>query len=96
MNWIDSKACASRRFCESCRGDAEWRASLLKSGVVNERDFACPYGMDKTGLGSLIAAVATPIARVLRLSCVDPNTKKLRPESKCSQRRRALNQIRIG
>ncbi len=45
------------------------------------------------GLGDLVSAVATPIARTLGLGCVDPATKQLRPESGCAQRRAALNRL---
>lgn len=44
-----------------------------------------------SGLGDLVASVATPIARALGLPCIDPATKQLRPESKCAQRKAALN-----
>jgi len=44
------------------------------------------------GLGDRIAAVATPIARVLRLPCIDPATGQLRPEAGCSKRRKQLNE----
>lgn len=47
----------------------------------------------KKGLGDLVAAVATPIARALRLPCIDPVTKQLRPESGCAQRQAALNRF---
>jgi len=43
------------------------------------------------GLGDAVASIATPIARVLRLSCVDPATKQLRPESGCAKRKAAWN-----
>lgn len=43
------------------------------------------------GLGDAVASVATPIARVLRLSCIDPATKQLRPESGCAKRKAGLN-----
>ncbi len=43
------------------------------------------------GLGDVVHAVALPIARILRLPCVDPATKKLRPESPCAARRNKWN-----
>lgn len=46
----------------------------------------------RLGLGDAIAAVATPIARALNLSCIDPATKQLRPKSPCAKRKAALNQ----
>lgn len=45
------------------------------------------------GLGDLIGAVATPIARALRLPCIDPATQQLRPESGCAKRKAALNRL---
>lgn len=44
-------------------------------------------------IGDAVAAVATPIARVLRLSCIDPATRQLRPESGCAKRKAALNRL---
>lgn len=41
--------------------------------------------------GDVIAAVATPIARVLGLPCIDPDTKQLRPESGCARMKNNLN-----
>ena len=45
----------------------------------------------RPGLGDLIGKVATPIARVLGLSCIDPKTKDLRPASPCAKRKAWLN-----
>lgn len=45
------------------------------------------------GLGDAVAAVATPIARALRLPCIDPATKQLRPESGCTKRKARLNAL---
>lgn len=55
-----------------------------------------PAGLLRRALGALrlgdkVAAVATPTARVLRLDCIDPETKKLRPESGCAKRQRRWN-----
>lgn len=44
------------------------------------------------GLGDLVEKLAKPIARALRLKCLDERAN-LRPESKCAQRRAALNRI---
>lgn len=43
------------------------------------------------GLGDLVAAVATPIARALGLPCIDPATQQLRPESGCAKRKADWN-----
>jgi hypothetical protein len=47
----------------------------------------------RRGLGDLVAAVATPIASALKLPCIDPATKQLRPESGCGKRKAALNRL---
>jgi hypothetical protein len=56
-----------------------------------------PYGRCRhgaappLGLGDAVAAIATPIARALKLPCIDPATKQLRPESPCSKKKNFLN-----
>lgn len=44
-------------------------------------------------LGNVISKVATPIARAMDLPCIDPVTQNLRPDSRCAQRRDALNRF---
>jgi len=44
--------------------------------------------------GDVIASGATPVARAFRMSCIDPATKQLRPESKCNKVRQDLNEHR--
>ncbi len=44
-----------------------------------------------TNLGDKISAVATPIARALKMDCIDPETNQLRPESGCAKMRDNLN-----
>ena len=41
--------------------------------------------------GDLIASVATPIARVFHMDCIDPTTNQLRPTSDCAKMRDNLN-----
>lgn len=43
------------------------------------------------GLGDKIAEIATPIARALKLPCIDKNTGKLKPDSGCQKRIDYLN-----
>lgn len=51
-----------------------------------------PYGdCERFGLGDLVAAVATPIARVFKMDCIDPATNDLKPESPCGQRKADWN-----
>lgn len=45
----------------------------------------------RLGLGDLVASIATPIARAMHLSCIDPATQDLRPESACAKRKAWLN-----
>lgn len=47
----------------------------------------------RKGLGDKVAAIATPIARVLKLGCIDPATKEPRPESNCAKRKAKLNEL---
>jgi len=97
----------------ACRNDAAFRASLLASGLVRERDFECPLGArigqteglpeppsihrPKMGLGDVIEKMAKPIARALKLGCLDAGGK-LRSNSPCAKRREAANRFgrRIG
>lgn len=50
----------------------------------------------RKGLGDMIAIIATPIARVFRLKCVNKKTGRLRPGSRCDRRKLRLNQITHG
>ena len=42
-------------------------------------------------VGTAISKVATPIAAALRMDCVDPVTRQLRPGTPCAQARDALD-----
>ena len=55
------------------------------------RQIAVRIGAIK-GAGDVVALVATPIARVLKLDCVDQKTQELKPESDCSRRKREMNE----
>jgi len=46
---------------------------------------------ERTALGDKIAAIATPIARALKMPCIDPETKTLRPDSGCAKMKARLN-----
>jgi hypothetical protein len=50
----------------------------------------------RPGLGDLVSSVATPIARALKLPCIDPATRQLRPESGCAKRKALLNKIHLA
>ena len=89
------------------RRSAAHREALLKASriekpyvIIDQADFEALQirfikspSPTKPGLGDLVAAVATPIARALKLSCIDPATRELRPESPCAQRKAALNRL---
>jgi len=68
--------------CEHCLKNKLEGKHLLNKSIIPK-----PI----TGLGDVIAKVATPIARALNMPCVDPQTKQLKPESPCSKRRAMLN-----
>jgi hypothetical protein len=59
--------------------------------VTPEIRQACRAKPKSFGLGDAVASIATPIARALRLPCIDPATKKLRPESGCAKRKANWN-----
>ena len=42
-------------------------------------------------LGDAISSVATPVGRMLKMDCIDPETNKLRPESGCAKARDRMN-----
>lgn len=45
------------------------------------------------GAGDLVSKIATPIARTLKMGCIDKTTNDLKPESPCAKRRAALNKL---
>lgn len=70
--------------CSFCPNGHFGQYERSKCKDVEEKSF---------GLGDMVATVATPIARVLKLSCIDPKTHQLRPESKCAKRKQKLNNL---
>lgn len=92
-----------RDICKDCKLACDVRAAINHADPCAE----CPFRVFHRhsdcgksdprediirGAGDIIHAIALPIARVLRLPCVDPDTKKLRPESPCAARRKDWNQ----
>jgi hypothetical protein len=67
--------------CQQCRSDVAFRASIMAPDD-------CPHSWR---LGDLVASIATPIARALKLPCIDPATNDLRPESGCAKRKAWMN-----
>ena len=58
------------------------------------RKFALqPVQRKRIGLGDIVGAVATPIARALGMDCVDKASGQLKPESPCAARKRMLNNL---
>lgn len=47
--------------------------------------------MTKAGFGDWVAKFATPVARVLKLKCIDAATGQLKPDSGCAQRKELYN-----
>ena len=75
--------------------DLAARARQAPDGPLPDRRRPEPPPREPVGLGDLVAAVATPIARALRMKCIDPETKQLRPESGCAKRKAALNRLKF-
>jgi hypothetical protein len=46
------------------------------------------------GLGDLVETAAKPIAKALKLDCLD-SSGNLKPESGCAKRKAALNRIKL-
>lgn len=65
----------------------KWQDGVLTRQTINDADGT------SVGLGDKIAKFATPIARALKLPCIDPKTGKLRPESGCAKRMGKLNRM---
>lgn len=61
--------------------------------VYNGKDITSKDGGSSrpVRLGDAIASVATPIARALKLGCIDKETKQLKPESRCQKWKDKLN-----
>ena len=80
--------------CEHQHAAAFHAAPCSACPVNNWRQYGrCERFAPPRGLGDLVAAVATPLARALRLPCIDPATQQLRPESGCAKRKAALNRL---
>ena len=45
-SFFESDVCKSRGHCNLCRKVPSFRRQLFKAGVVDEVDFACPYGVE--------------------------------------------------
>lgn len=89
--------CATRLHCVACRTEPAWRLSLFKLGWVKEPNFACPFGftaekVQSKGWGTFIENLVKPIAKFLKLPCLDKEGQ-LKPTSGCAKRRDKLNQL---
>lgn len=88
MKWYDTTHCQSRLHCHKCRESRAFRESVVRAGLATEVDFPCPF----LRLGDLIETIAKPVAKLLRLPCVKPDSS-LKPDSGCAKRRDKLNQL---
>jgi hypothetical protein len=52
------------------------------------------YNQEGIGLGDIVEKLAKPIAKALRMPCLDKNGN-LKPESGCGKRKKLLNRIRL-
>jgi len=68
--------------CIACIASGENNATYANA-LLNRR---------KMRIGDVVEALAKPIAKALRLSCLDENSR-LRPGSPCAKRRDRLNAI---
>jgi hypothetical protein len=52
--------CKAQAHCVACRTDPHFRDSLLRAGFVDERDFACPFGVTAETAAAVVAAAIGP------------------------------------
>ena len=96
MSFFASIHCTSGKHCRTCRNDG-WRGAAFRADMLarypdlGQREFACPHGR-KWGVqwGDVVERVAKPVAKALKLDCLDANAR-LKPESPCAKRKRMLN-----
>jgi hypothetical protein len=62
---------------------------LINGKTYQEREIA-PIQPPRLGMGDVVERVAKPIAKALKLPCLDGNGR-LKPESGCARRKAALN-----
>lgn len=48
--WVESQACQSRSFCDTCRLKRVFREQLHRQGIVATPDFPCPHGVTMANL----------------------------------------------
>jgi len=78
----------SHHNCLECRTNPAWRQSVIAPDI-------CPHGVTAAsfstgGVGSIIEKLVKPIAKALKLSCLEKDGN-LRPTSPCAKRRQILN-----
>jgi hypothetical protein len=84
----------------------DYAAALMLAGVVVGEHVLMPVGVAArlrkrfragkpamAGLGDLVHRVAMPIAKALKLDCVDEKTQQLRKDSPCAKRRERWNKV---
>lgn len=67
-------------------------AACMDAGENNREYAARLLNRRRIRLGDMVEALAKPIAKALRLSCLDENNR-LRAESPCAKRRDRLNAL---
>ncbi len=96
MKFFESKHCTSEVHCAACRGTnpAFRQMMLAKDPSLEKVDFECPKGRRwGVQIGDVVAKVATPIAKALKMDCIDKTTMQLKSESPCAKRKRLLNSL---
>jgi hypothetical protein len=68
--------------------------AIARPPAVKPRPYT-PPASGKIGLGDLVSKFATPIARRLRMNCIDQATGLLKPGVPCARRKATLNKIQI-
>lgn len=66
MKWLAKASCVQRAACRDCRTSRPFRESLLKAGLVDSANFACPYGyaadnLPAPSLGDLVAKMTSAV-----------------------------------
>lgn len=61
--WHMRGACRGGSVCGPCRNSVAFRQSVLDAGLINERDFACPWNANPPSLNN---GPGTKLARILK------------------------------
>lgn len=61
--WFETGGCRNGSACSPCRNSTEFRQSVVDAGLIEERDFECPWGGDPPRIGE---GPGTKLARWLK------------------------------